>query len=217
MVLFIQKQEKATQMEYEYAVEKEVPIIFLTYYDIDSLPMAKCEADPEIRKRLEAFRKLASGTLRRTWKNIDDLALQVQTSLEKTIELFPRVGWVRADSVSKSKSEKLEINLDETITIKPAVNPFSGEKSEPKQISLREFIISVGKVLKEYAQIHEIRAAASVLGDIDYHDLDIFLEKLLYCKVIERGQINNEYDGTYIVWSFTNEGLDLYLSLKMNR
>ena len=179
--------------------------------------MAKCEADPKIREKLETFRNLASGTLRRTWKNIDDLALQVQTSLERTIELCPRVGWVRADSVAKSNSEKLEINLDETITINPAVNPFSDEQSEPKQISLREFIISVGTVLKEYAQIHQIRAAASVLGDIEYNDLDIFLEKLLYSKVIERGQINNEYEGTYKVWSFTNEGLDLYLSLKMSR
>ena len=206
-----------TQMEYEYAVEKEVPIIFLTYYDIDSLPMAKCEADPDIREKLESFRKQASGKLRKTWKNIDDLAHQVQTSLERTIELCPRVGWVRADAVTKSKSERLDINLDETISISSAVNPFSEEQSDSKQISLKEFIISVGAVLKEYAQIHQIRAAASVLGDIDYNDLDIFLEKLLYSKVIERGQINNEYEGTYKVWSFTNEGLDLYLSLKMNR
>lgn len=206
-----------TQMEYEYAVEKKVPIIFLTYDNVEALPMAKCEGDPIIRNKLETFRQQASGTLRKTWKNIDDLAHQVQTSLEKTIELCPRVGWVRADAVAKSKSERLEINLDETITINPAVNPFSDEQCESKQISLKEFIISVGAVLKEYAQIYQIRAAASVLGNIDYNVLDGFLDKLLYSKVIERGQINNDLEGTYKVWSFTNEGLDLYLSLKMGR
>lgn len=205
-----------TQMEYEYALEKGVPIIFLTYHDVGTLPMAKCETDPTIRERLEAFRQKASSTLRNTWKNIDDLAHKVQTSLEKTIELMPQVGWVRADVVSKAKSEKLDINLDETITIKSATNLLTDEPTDLKQISLKEFIVTVGTVLKEYAQIHQIRSAASVLGDIDYNILDVFLEKLLYYNVIERGQVNNEYEGTYKVWSFTNEGLNLYLSLKMS-
>lgn len=80
---------------------------------------------------------------------------------------------------------------------------------------MKEFIIAAGPTLKEFAQLHQIRSAVTSLGDMDYNDLDAFLEKLLCYKVIERGQINNEYEGMYKVWSFTQEGLDLYLDLKM--
>ena len=60
-----------TQMEYEYAKEKGVPVIFLTYKDVNKLPFDKCESDPSIRQRLEEFRKDASINLRQTWESID--------------------------------------------------------------------------------------------------------------------------------------------------
>ena len=47
-----------------------------------------------------------------------------------------------------------------------------------------------------------------------YNDVDTILERLLFYKVIERGEINNEYEGCYKVWSFTAAGLNLYLKLK---
>lgn len=93
-----------TQMEYEYAKLKGVPIIFLTYKEPNKLPFDKCESDPKTRELLEAFRKEASsGRLRQTWEDLGDLAHKVRQSLEESIRLFPRTGWVRADEIQQLK------------------------------------------------------------------------------------------------------------------
>lgn len=203
-----------TQMEYEYAKAKGVPVIFLTYNDINKLPFEKCESDPEIRQKLEEFRNHASSNLRQTWTSIDELAYRVKDSIDKTIELFPRVGWVRADSVAKDNKESLDIDLNETLKVYPDDNPFIKEHSTPVIITLKDFILAAGAVLKDYCQVTTIRDAVSQLCNIGYDDLDKILERLIYLKVIERGDVNNEYDGCYKVWSFTDEGLQMYLDLK---
>lgn len=206
-----------TQMEYEYAKEKEVPVIFLTYNDVNNLPFNKCESDPEIRQKLEDFRKDAIKNLRQTWSSIDELALKVKDSIEKTIELCPRVGWVRADSIVKVRNEKLDIDINETFNIYPEENPFIKEPSSPISITLKDFILAAGPVLKDYCQLTNIREAVSKIANIGYDDLDKIVERLIYLKVIERGEVNNEYDGCYKVWSFTDEGLQMYLRLKYKK
>lgn len=89
-----------TQKEYEYAVSKDVPVIFLTIDDINRLNRTQIELDAHKAALLEKFRKEAGlGRLRRTWSNVDDLSKEIISSLNKTIEMFPRVGWVRADTI----------------------------------------------------------------------------------------------------------------------
>ena len=188
-----------TQMEYEYAKEKGVPVIFLTYKDVNKLPFGQCESDPAIRQKLEEFRKDASTNLRQTWESIDELAYKVKDSIDKTIEMFPRTGWVRADSIVKEKKEKLDIDLSEAFEFYQDDNPFVKEQSNPASITLKDFIIGAGSVLKDYCQVTNIRDALINIANISYNDLDKILERLLFLKVIERGEINNEYDGCYKV------------------
>lgn len=203
-----------TEMEYEYAKEKGVPVIFLTYHDVRKLTFDKCESDPNVRNKLESFRKEASKNLMQTWSTIDELAYKVKESLDKTIELIPMIGWVRADSVIPVKENKLDFDLNEKITVSTAADPFLGEQSSPISITLKEIIVTAGSVLKDFCQTYSIKDALSDIANIDYTDVDKILERLLYCKVIERGEINNEYEGCYKVWSFTDAGLKLYLRLK---
>lgn len=203
-----------TEMEYEYAKEKNVPVIFFTYHDVNKLPFDKCESDPDVRNKLESFRQEASTDLRQTWSTIDELAYKVKYSLDKTIELYPRIGWVRADSIIQAKDEELTIDLSEMITFTPSVDPFLGEQPSPISITLKEIICTAGSVLKDYCQTSSIKGALSKIANIDYNDVDTILEQLLFYKVIERGEINNEYEGCYKVWSFTDAGLKLYLGLK---
>ena len=188
-----------TQMEYEYAKEKGVPVIFLTYKDVNKLPFGQCESDPAIRQRLEEFRKDASTNLCQTWESIDELAYKVKDSIDKTIEMFPRTGWVRADSITKEKKEKLDIDLSEAFEFYQDDNPFVKEQSNPASITLKDFIIGAGSALKDYCQVTNIRDALLNIANISYNDLDKILERLLFLKVIERGEINNEYDGCYKV------------------
>lgn len=203
-----------TEMEYEYAKEKGVPVIFFTYHDVNKLTFDKCESDPAVRDKLESFRKEASKNLRQTWSTIDELAYKVKDSLDKTIELFPRIGWVRADSINPVKEDKLELDLNESITFTPTADPFLGEQISPISITLREILVTAGMVLKDFCQPPSIKDALSKIANIDYNDVDTILERLLFHKVIERGEINNEYEGCYKVWSFTDAGLKLYLRLK---
>ena len=94
-----------TEKEYDNAVSKGIPVIAFLHHDISSLPMAKADVDAELRKKLEAFRKkVETGRLVQYWRNADDLNAKVAVSLPKTIKMFPRTGWVRANLQSNAES-----------------------------------------------------------------------------------------------------------------
>lgn len=99
-----------TEKEYDYAVSKGIPVIAFLHHDISSLPMNKADLDAELRKKLEAFcKKVETGRLVQYWKNADDLNAKVAVSLPKTIKMFPRTGWVKANLMTNSESLQ-EIN-----------------------------------------------------------------------------------------------------------
>tara|TARA_A200000159_G_scaffold1453_1_gene1616 strand:- start:750 stop:1754 length:1005 start_codon:yes stop_codon:yes gene_type:complete len=90
-----------TEKEFDYAVSKGIKIIALLHGSPDSLPRSKTEADNESHKKLLEFRKKASdGRLVRFWNEPSQLPGEVSLSLNKTIKMFPAVGWVRADSTA---------------------------------------------------------------------------------------------------------------------
>ena len=94
-----------TEKEYDYAVSKGIPVVAFLHHDISSLPMNKADVDAELRRKLEAFRKkVETGRLVQFWKNVDDLNAKVAISLPKTIKMFPRIGWVRANLQSNAES-----------------------------------------------------------------------------------------------------------------
>lgn len=86
-----------TQMEYEYALEAKVPVIaFLLHEDgRKNWPKEKIEIN-KIEK-IESFRQICESRLCKHWKNADDLAAKVSTSLYQLITDRPRTGWVRGD------------------------------------------------------------------------------------------------------------------------
>lgn len=96
-------------------------------------------------------------------------------------------------------------------------NSFVKEQSNPNSITLNDFIIGAGSAFKDYCQVTNIKDALLNIANISYNDLDKILERLLFLKVIERGEVNNEHDGCYKVWSFTEEALQLYLDMKFKQ
>jgi len=99
-----------TEKEYDYAVSKKIPILAFLHNDISSLPMIKADLDDALRKKLDKFRqKVETGRLVQFWKNADDLNAKVAVSLPKTIKMFPRTGWVKANLMTNSESLQ-EIN-----------------------------------------------------------------------------------------------------------
>lgn len=100
-----------TEKEFDYAVGKGIKVIALLHDSPDSLPRSKSEMSEELAKKLELFReKVSDGRLVRYWKESAQLPGEVALSLNKTIKMFPAVGWVRADS-SASPELLAEINV----------------------------------------------------------------------------------------------------------
>lgn len=116
-----------TEKEYNYALEKNIPVIAFLHEDMSKLTFEKCDADTEKREKLIAFRdKVAKGRLVQFWKNADDLNGKVAVSLMKTIKVYPAVGWVRANMQSNTESlqemnnllKRIELLEKENITLK---------------------------------------------------------------------------------------------------
>lgn len=85
-----------TQMEYEYALEKEIPIIGFLHKNPEEITSGKSEKDPELKLKLEEFKQLVEKKMCRHWESPVDLGSQVSRSLVKLIKDKPRPGWVKA-------------------------------------------------------------------------------------------------------------------------
>ena len=93
-----------TQMEYEYAVSTNKPIIAFLHKNPDSIPSGKSEQDTEKKKKLEEFRELVKTRLVKHWEGADNLGSVVSRSMIKLIKKYPAEGWVKTNSVIDAKS-----------------------------------------------------------------------------------------------------------------
>ena len=85
-----------TQMEYEYALSKGIPIIGFLPKNPENIVVGKCEKDEVLKQRLENFKKIVQQKTCRYWENSLDLGSKVSRSLIRQIKDKPRPGWVRA-------------------------------------------------------------------------------------------------------------------------
>ena len=94
-----------TEKEYDYAVSNGIPVLAFLHQDISSLPIGKADFDAELQNKLNNFRqKVETGRLVQYWNNPDDLNAKVAVSIPKTIKMYPRTGWVRANLQSSVES-----------------------------------------------------------------------------------------------------------------
>ena len=85
-----------TRMEYEYALERGIPILGFIHEDIDCLPKNKTEVDPEKIKKLSEFseRVMENRHIRR-WKDASHLGSLVSRGIIQLIKDYPRDGWIK--------------------------------------------------------------------------------------------------------------------------
>ena len=90
-----------TQMEYEYAIEKKIPVLVFPFEDIKTLPNEKRDDD---LKNVSEFIKIASkDRMCRFWNTKDGLILSVINSLHKIFEEKPQRGWIRPDEFDNTE------------------------------------------------------------------------------------------------------------------
>lgn len=99
-----------TEKEFEYALEKGMPVLVFVSEDIDNILVSKTDNDEKKKKKLIKFRnRVIDDRLARMWKNSDDLKFKVHSSLSKEFKVKPRTGWIRGD-VENNESLLQQLN-----------------------------------------------------------------------------------------------------------
>jgi len=105
-----------TEMEYDYAKEKRLPVLGFLHKNPENLPSKHVEkSNPE---KLDEFKKKIETThSRRSWSTKHDLATEVLASISQTVNLRPGVGWVRGEiadhhAALSKKLEDLRVEYD---------------------------------------------------------------------------------------------------------
>ena len=131
-----------TELEYDYAIEKNITVIAFLHEDPDSLSVKRTESAPKLKKRLSEFReKVQKKHNIQQWNTPTDLATKISTSLYHAFMMYKAVGWVRGDTRSSIESlaelntvRKENVELKERLHVlenkAPIVIPDIAEMSE---------------------------------------------------------------------------------------
>ena len=99
------------QMEYDYAVNKGIPVISFTPANPEEIPVGKTDKDPEKSEKLKAFLDLVQLKMCKSYQNPQDLGSVASRSIIKLIKKHPAIGWVRANNLTSEESSKEILDL----------------------------------------------------------------------------------------------------------
>lgn len=87
-----------TEKEYDYAVEKGIPVLVFIRDNADNIAVKNTDDDSDKKKKLEAFKyKAMKNKLAKSWNTVDQLKYAVSSSLLKIFKTNPKTGWIRGD------------------------------------------------------------------------------------------------------------------------
>ena len=104
-----------TEKEYDYAVSRGKPVLGFLRADPDSIPVRHTDRDPELQRRLEAFRAKVQDKLCKFWRNADDLGAAITTSYARLIKTHPADGWVQAKYIKTTEDAEKVTRLIEQV------------------------------------------------------------------------------------------------------
>lgn len=94
-----------TEKEYDYAIERNIPIMGFVHGDPNAIPAGKSELEPDARKKLDAFREKVKQKMVKEYSTPAELGGVVSRGLIKLQRDFPRPGWVRGDMAMTPETE----------------------------------------------------------------------------------------------------------------
>ncbi|WP_278102221.1 DUF4062 domain-containing protein [Microbacterium proteolyticum] len=86
-----------TEMEYDYAVASDIPVLGFVHGNPDDIPAGKSELDKDAREKLEAFRTKVMSRMVKKYASSAELGSVVSRGLNRAIKRNSRPGWVRGD------------------------------------------------------------------------------------------------------------------------
>lgn len=205
-----EKTEKSyTEMEYEYALEKGLPV--LVFAQDESLCKESEESEINHSKLILFKKRVMKDRMSAIWTSPDELAMRVAISLNKSIQETPRPGWIRgSDKVDDDKTDRITVNeLNEMIELHFKEN-VRAIITDGRKLSKAKWSLSLGTIfLLVGTNLYSDRLECDFrydLNDIvsDYHlvneDYTLIKGKLIALGYIEAKtmKVNKQLD-TYIL------------------
>ena len=104
-----------TEMEYDYAISKGIPVLVFALDMSVELPPEKCEADTEKAEKLQAFRdKAMNNRLATVWKTVEDLTGTLAIAIMKAKTEIVRPGWQRGTDYDEASLRRQIMKLQDT-------------------------------------------------------------------------------------------------------
>ncbi len=100
-----------TEMEYDYAISINKPIIVFINNNINNLVASKVEPSKAGKRRLERFKNkiLRSQIQVSFWQDTGTLVSNIKTSIASLIQGSPSYGWVRGSDININKFESFGV------------------------------------------------------------------------------------------------------------
>lgn len=129
-----------TEKEFDYAVEKGIPIISFVKRDISKLSTEFIELDHERRKKLEEFRtKVMDSRMVKMWDDYNELKAAILLSLPKEIDSNPQYGWIRGTEKLKPGEIILPEEAYNTVRLMFTVNDYSAKTVDTLKFVMLSF------------------------------------------------------------------------------
>jgi hypothetical protein len=106
-----------TEMEYDYAVSKGIPVVGLILEDTVSWPSNLVDKETKKIEKLTALRNKIKKKMVSFWKNTEDLYGKCSISLMKSFNLSPRVGWAKGDTITNVEAAQEILKLRKHIDV----------------------------------------------------------------------------------------------------
>jgi len=100
-----------TEIEYDYAVSKGIPILGFVIRDLGDLISKRVETDPTKASALSVFREKVMSRTCQMFNDPTDLGLKVMSSLMTETRINPKTGWIRADQARSAEDADREREL----------------------------------------------------------------------------------------------------------
>lgn len=208
-----------TEKEFDYAVEKKIPVLAFIVDSSMSMTADKFETDIQKIAKLSVFKEKVkqSGRYVKFWKNVDNLETLISQSISKAVIRGNRPGWVRTTDFDIDKSYAEILRLTERVHTLEALNSDLRMENNRKPILTVDVYPDLdedGKPIEQDAEaiengihlnVHSIDMTDAENG-VDYRDV---MGKLVHAdkeevKLIENGRLEGN---TVVATIMSNLGL----------
>lgn len=209
-----------TEIEYDYAILTEKPVIAFLHENIETLPGARIEKTEENQSKLKAFREKAEKKHCKYWNTPEDLGGKVSRSLVQLKKKHPSDGWVpgrfAADEKMLRETEELRRRITqleyEAITCKDTPPPGielleQGHDAFPINFNLKKTATGKEELMPISITWDELfsYAGSALIGECTEKEFEKKLKLAYWHQLSEDMTCHNQFDNIIIPYVGTDQ------------